>query len=69
MSHITLFSLHCSSCVAGVSFSLPVSEGAGMSSQAYQDIVSGPLASYIALSGKIGGDVAAHAKLVSEAFR
>ncbi|KAL1465671.1 hypothetical protein WDU94_005223, partial [Cyamophila willieti] len=40
-----------------------------MSVAAFTDIVAGPLASYIALSNKIGGDVAAHAKLVSEAFQ
>uniref|UniRef100_A0A8D9A3M3 Adenylyl cyclase-associated protein 1 n=1 Tax=Cacopsylla melanoneura TaxID=428564 RepID=A0A8D9A3M3_9HEMI len=40
-----------------------------MSVAAFADIVTGPLASYIALSNKIGGDVAAHAKLVSEAFQ
>jgi hypothetical protein len=40
-----------------------------MSVAAFSDIVAGPLASYIALSNKIGGDVATHAKLVSEAFQ
>ncbi|XP_054266210.1 adenylyl cyclase-associated protein 1-like isoform X2 [Macrosteles quadrilineatus] len=40
-----------------------------MSSQAYQDIISGPLSSYLSLSSKIGAEVAAQAKLVSDAFQ
>lgn len=39
-----------------------------MSVLGYQDIVSGPLAQYLALSAKIGGDVAQHAENVSKAF-
>uniref|UniRef100_A0A1B6FWV4 Adenylyl cyclase-associated protein n=2 Tax=Cuerna arida TaxID=1464854 RepID=A0A1B6FWV4_9HEMI len=48
---------------------LSVSAGGGMSSQAFQDIISGPLTSYLTLSSQLGGEVAAHAKLVSEAFQ
>ncbi|CAG5101577.1 Similar to CAP1: Adenylyl cyclase-associated protein 1 (Homo sapiens) [Cotesia congregata] len=40
-----------------------------MSVGGYEDLVAGPFAEYLALSQKIGGDVAAHSKLVSEAFR
>lgn len=39
-----------------------------MSVLGYQDIVSGPLAQYLALSAKIGGDVAQHADSVAKAF-
>ncbi|KAL1109973.1 hypothetical protein AAG570_014082 [Ranatra chinensis] len=39
-----------------------------MSIQGYRDIIQGPLASYLQLSEKIGSDVAAHSKLVKEAF-
>ncbi|XP_055858145.1 adenylyl cyclase-associated protein 1 isoform X2 [Episyrphus balteatus] len=44
----------------------PISES--MSVLGYQDIVQGPLSQYLALSQKIGGDVATHAKLVKAAF-
>ncbi|XP_055680988.1 adenylyl cyclase-associated protein 1 isoform X2 [Lutzomyia longipalpis] len=40
----------------------------GMSVQGYEDIVTGSLAQYVQLSQKIGGDVAAQANLVKEAF-
>lgn len=39
-----------------------------MSVLGYQDIVSGPLAAYLTLSAKIGGDVAQHADNVAKAF-
>lgn len=39
-----------------------------MSVYAYQDIVSGPLAQFLALSTKIGGDVATQADFVRKAF-
>lgn len=39
-----------------------------MSVLGYQDIVDGPLAQYLALSQKIGGDVATHAASVQRAF-
>lgn len=39
-----------------------------MSVYAYQDIVSGPLAQWLALSTKIGGDVATQADFVRKAF-
>lgn len=39
-----------------------------MSVYAYQDIVSGPLAQWLALSAKIGGDVATQAEFVRKAF-
>lgn len=44
----------------------PISES--MSVLGYQDIVQGPLSQYLALSTKIGGDVATHSKLVKAAF-
>ncbi|XP_055916270.1 adenylyl cyclase-associated protein 1 isoform X2 [Eupeodes corollae] len=44
----------------------PISES--MSVLGYQDIVQGPLSQYLALSQKIGGDVATHSKLVKAAF-
>lgn len=53
--------------VSEVNFS--VAQRDTMSSQAFQDIISGPLTSYLTLSSKIGGEVAAHAKLVGEAFQ
>lgn len=40
-----------------------------MSVAAFNDILAGPLNNYLQLSNKIGGDVAAHAKLVKEAFQ
>lgn len=40
-----------------------------MSVNAYTDIIQGPLATYLQLSAKIGGEVAKHAQLVSEAFQ
>ncbi|CAF4794179.1 unnamed protein product [Pieris macdunnoughi] len=40
-----------------------------MSINGYQDILQGPLRTYLELSQKIGGDVATHAKLVNEAFQ
>lgn len=39
-----------------------------MSVYAYQDIVSGPLAQFLACSAKIGGDVATQADFVRKAF-
>lgn len=39
-----------------------------MSALGYQDIVNGPLARYLELSKKIGGDVAKHADIVGKAF-
>ncbi|XP_054744955.1 adenylyl cyclase-associated protein 1 isoform X3 [Anastrepha obliqua] len=39
-----------------------------MSVLGFQDIISGPLRQYLALSEKIGGDVAKHAQLVKLAF-
>lgn len=39
-----------------------------MSVAGYEDITCGPLAQYIQLSNKIGGDVAQHAALVKQAF-
>lgn len=45
-----------------------VVESNNMSVYAYQDIVSGPLAQYLALSTQIGGDVAAQADYVKKAF-
>lgn len=40
-----------------------------MSVYGFQDIVNGPLAQYLQLSAKIGGDVAKHADIVRKAFR
>ncbi|VVC93637.1 adenylyl cyclase-associated protein 2 [Leptidea sinapis] len=40
-----------------------------MSVNGYQDILQGPLRSYLELSKQIGGDVATHANLVNEAFQ
>ncbi|XP_075236039.1 adenylyl cyclase-associated protein 1 isoform X2 [Lycorma delicatula] len=40
-----------------------------MSVAAYNNIIQGPLSSYLSLSSQIGGDVALHAKLVREAFQ
>uniref|UniRef100_A0A0K8U322 Uncharacterized protein n=1 Tax=Bactrocera latifrons TaxID=174628 RepID=A0A0K8U322_BACLA len=60
-----------------VSTLLPVSEGeqysqlkppSEMSVLGFQNIISGPLNQYLALSEKIGGDVAKHAQLVKLAF-
>ncbi|XP_049857999.1 adenylyl cyclase-associated protein 1 [Schistocerca gregaria] len=42
---------------------------ANMSVAGYNDIIQGALASYLKLSGQIGGDVASHANLVSQAFQ
>lgn len=39
-----------------------------MSVLGYQDIINGPLSQYLALSAKIGGDVAKHADFVKKAF-
>lgn len=39
-----------------------------MSVLGFQDIVNGPLSQYLALSVKIGGDVAKHAEFVKKAF-
>lgn len=39
-----------------------------MSVLGYQDIMAGPLSQYLALSAKIGGDVAKHAEFVKKAF-
>lgn len=39
-----------------------------MSVLGYQDIINGPLSQYLALSAKIGGDVANHAVFVKKAF-
>ncbi|XP_069671968.1 adenylyl cyclase-associated protein 1 isoform X3 [Periplaneta americana] len=41
----------------------------GMSVAGFNDIIQGPVAQYLQLSGKIGGDVAAHSKLVEKAFQ
>ncbi|XP_015119193.1 adenylyl cyclase-associated protein 1 [Diachasma alloeum] len=35
----------------------------------YEDLLNGPVAEFFQLSGKIGGDVAAHSKLVEKAFQ
>lgn len=35
----------------------------------YEAILQGPFKTYLQCSSKIGGDVAAHAKLVETAFR
>ncbi|XP_066601139.1 microtubule-associated protein futsch-like isoform X2 [Prorops nasuta] len=40
-----------------------------MSVAGYEDIVAGPVRDYLQLSQKIGGDVAAHGKLVEKAFQ
>ncbi|XP_072940620.1 adenylyl cyclase-associated protein 2 isoform X2 [Epargyreus clarus] len=40
-----------------------------MSVNGYQDLVQGPLRTYLQLSQQIGGDVATHANLVNEAFQ
>lgn len=40
-----------------------------MSVNAYNDILLGPLAQYVQLSESIGGDVAAHSKMVQQAFQ
>lgn len=40
-----------------------------MSIENYQDIIDGPVAEYLKLSEKIGGDVASHSKLVQQAFQ
>lgn len=45
-----------------------VSKSDKMSVLAYQDIVVGPLAQFLALSSKIGGDVATQADFVKKAF-
>ncbi|XP_018564064.1 adenylyl cyclase-associated protein 1 [Anoplophora glabripennis] len=39
-----------------------------MSVSAYTDIVNGPVAQYLQISAKIGGDVAEHSKLVRDVF-
>jgi len=36
---------------------------------AFDEIVDGPFATYLAASAKIGSDVAAHADLVRQAFQ
>ncbi|XP_059617008.1 adenylyl cyclase-associated protein 1 isoform X1 [Phlebotomus argentipes] len=43
-------------------------EAVSMSVQGYEDIVAGNVAQYVKLSQKIGGDVAAQAELVKQAF-
>ncbi|XP_068626710.1 adenylyl cyclase-associated protein 2 isoform X1 [Battus philenor] len=40
-----------------------------MSVNGYQDLLQGPLRTYLELSQQIGGDVATHANLVNEAFQ
>lgn len=40
-----------------------------MSLAGYQDFLAGPVKEYLQLSQKIGGDVAAHSKLVEKAFQ
>ncbi|XP_033331810.1 adenylyl cyclase-associated protein 1 isoform X1 [Megalopta genalis] len=40
-----------------------------MSVAGYEDILAGPVREYLQLSNKIGGDVAAHSKLVEAAFQ
>lgn len=39
-----------------------------MSVFGFEDIVNGPLAQYLQISAKIGGDVVEHSKLVQGAF-
>ncbi|KAJ8334767.1 hypothetical protein SKAU_G00404060 [Synaphobranchus kaupii] len=36
--------------------------------EAYDDLISGPVAQYLALSGQIGGDVQKHAEMMKKAF-
>ncbi|KZC05144.1 PREDICTED: adenylyl cyclase-associated protein 1 [Dufourea novaeangliae] len=40
-----------------------------MSVAGYEDVLAGPVREYLQLSGKIGGDVATHSKLVEKAFQ
>lgn len=40
-----------------------------MSVAGYQDVLGGSVRDYLQLSNKIGGDVAAHSKLVEKAFQ
>lgn len=40
-----------------------------MSVQGYENIIKGPLAQYLAISSKIGGDVQTHSKFVQSAFQ
>lgn len=40
-----------------------------MSIPGYEDFLAGPVKEYLELSKKIGGDVAAHSKLVEKAFQ
>lgn len=42
---------------------------ASMSAAGYEDLLAGPVKEYLELSQKIGGDVAAHSKLVEKAFQ
>lgn len=46
----------------------PVSVSNNMSVAGFEDIVAGSLSEYLALSNKIGGDVAQHAQYVKAAF-
>lgn len=40
-----------------------------MSITGYEDLLNGPVKKYLELSQKIGGDVAAHSKLVEKALQ
>lgn len=40
-----------------------------MSVQGFSDILQGPFAQYLAVSQKIGGDVAQHSQIVNQAFQ
>ncbi|XP_052739262.1 adenylyl cyclase-associated protein 2 [Bicyclus anynana] len=40
-----------------------------MSINGYQDLMQGPLQSYLQLSNQLGGDIASHANLVNDAFQ
>uniref|UniRef100_A0A182MQE0 Adenylyl cyclase-associated protein n=1 Tax=Anopheles culicifacies TaxID=139723 RepID=A0A182MQE0_9DIPT len=55
-------------CVVGKARGTVVEQAGKMSINAYEDIMLGSFANFIALSGKIGGDVATQAQFVKEAF-
>lgn len=44
-------------------------QSTSMSVAGYEDLLTGPVREYLALSQKIGGDVATHSKLVEKAFQ
>ncbi|XP_044020221.1 adenylyl cyclase-associated protein 1 isoform X1 [Aphidius gifuensis] len=46
-----------------------INSSSNMSIENYEDIIAGPVAEYLKLSEKIGGDVASHSKLVQQAFQ